>query len=109
MTAATAGVLGLVVGIMAGVIERRHGSIGSWLAGIAAAITVGVLMGWALKPTGLDPMWQSLMVGLCAYLAEDVLAGLRVLGTLVRTDPLGSLGRIIDALRGRSRREGGDK
>lgn len=105
LTAGTTGALGLVVGVFTGVIERRHGSIGAWLAGIAAAVLVAAMVGLALKPTGMDPMWQHLIVGCCAYLADDVLAGLRVLGTMVRTDPLGGAGRFLDALRGKGRKE----
>lgn len=102
VTAAAAGVLGLVVGVLTGFIERRHGSMGAWLGGIAAAIVVAVLVAWGLKPTGLDPMWQSVLIGCCAYLAEDMLAGLRVLGSMIRNDPLSGLSRILDALRGRA-------
>lgn len=105
VTTAGAGILGLLVGIARGLIEARHGSIRGWLAGIAAAVLVAVLLGWTLEAAHVPRSWQLPILGACAYIAEDVLAGLRVLGRMVRDDPLGGLMRILDALRGRPRPE----
>lgn len=107
--AAPVGVIGFLVGVGRGVIVERHGSVRDWMAGIAAACVVAVLLGWALRASRVDWMWTMVVVGVCSYIAQDVLAGLSVLGGLIRTDPLGGIGRIIDAIRtgGRGGKDGG--
>lgn len=102
VTGAAAGVIGLMVGIARGVIHNRHGSVGQWLGGVAAAVLVSVLLGWGLEALATPRAWQYPIIGACAYVADDVLAGLRTLGQMVRSDPIGGVMRVLDALRGRS-------
>ena len=100
-TAAGFGVIGLAVGLARGLIESRHGSVFAWLGGMAAAALVAVLLGWGLDAAQVPQVWQWPIVGACAYIAEDALAGLRALGAMIRSDPIGGVMRILDALRGR--------
>lgn len=99
--AATAGVIGILVGIAKGVIQQKHGGIGSFVRGLTASILVAVLIGWGLADAELSPTMLAAIVGVCAYLADDVILGLGEAGKLFGADPFGFVGRVWAAIRGR--------
>lgn len=94
------GVLGLVVGIMRGVIQQKHGSVGGFLRGILASIFVAVIASWGLVNSGLSLNTQAMIIGICSFIADDILLGLMSLSTLLGRDPLGFFSRLLAAYRG---------
>lgn len=105
----TAGVIGLFVGIARGVIQAKHGSMGAWVRGITASLIVGVAVGWGLSDTAFTATTQAAIIAACAYVADDVLTGLLVLGGLFSNDPAAFITRILDGMRGRASKTGGDQ
>jgi hypothetical protein len=103
----TAGAIGLVVGVARGIIQAKHGTLMAWARGITASLIVGVAVGWGLSDTAFSATTQAAIIACCAYIADDVLLGLLVLGGLFSKDPAAFASRVLDGVRGRaSQREG---
>ncbi|HWH74955.1 MAG TPA: hypothetical protein VNV16_11905 [Methylibium sp.] len=105
----TAGAIGFLVGIARGIIQARHGSLGAWVRGITASLFVGVAVGWGLSDTTLSTTTQAAIIACCAYVADDVLLGMLVLGGMFSRDPAGFASRVLDGVRGRASKAGGDQ
>jgi len=103
--AAVGAALGVAVGVLRGLIEQKYGSVRAWVAGLAAALLVGVLVHLALHDAGLAPTLHVAITCAAAFVADDALRGLRALAALVGSDPLGAAKRIMAALRGGSAKE----
>lgn len=104
-----AGVIGLVVGIARGIIQAKHGSLGAWVRGITASLIVGVAVGWGLSDTSFSATTQAAIIACCAYIADDVLLGLLVLGGLFSKDPASFAGKVLDGVRGRANHREGEQ
>lgn len=100
MTAAGLG--GLFVGAAKGVIQRRYGGWWQWLSLLFAATLTAILVGLSIHDTGLTETQQAAVIGVCAFLAEDILLGLGALAALFSKDPIGTVRSVWDAIRGRS-------
>ena len=81
--AVTFGIIGLIFGIGRG-IHSRHASIWQWLGGLSASVVVAVLLGWSFQAAGFPTAWAWPVIGACAFIAEDVLGGLRTIGGMIR-------------------------
>lgn len=104
--AAPAGAIGFAVAVARGVIDQA-GGWRLWLSGGAASVLVASLVGLGLHDTEVPVFMQSAIIGLCAYVARDILLGLQQLSRMVAASPLEALRRIRDALRGNGKE--GDK
>lgn len=100
-TAGATGLLAICIGIARGVIQQKHGSLGAFIRGITSSVVVAVLVGWGIHETSLSLTTQMAFVGVCAYLADDVLMGLLVIGRLFREDPGSFISRTLDLFRGK--------
>lgn len=98
--AAGSGALGLAVGIMRGVIQQKHGSIGGFIRGILASIFVAVMVSWGLVDSNLSLSTRGMVTGICSFIADDILLGLMSLATLMGRDPFGFFSRVLAAYRG---------
>ena len=96
----TAGIGGLLLGIGKGIVQDKHGSMWLFLRGVTASCIVAVLVSLALNDTGLSYTRQSAIIGVMAYVADDILTGLMVLARLFSADPLRFLRGIIASIRG---------
>lgn len=94
------GVVGLVVGIMRGVIQQKHGSVLGFIRGILASILVAVIVSWGLADSGLSINMRGTITGVCSFIADDILLGLMSLSTLLGRDPFGFFARMVAAYRG---------
>lgn len=101
---ATAGLGGVLVAIGRMIIHQRYGGWLVWLSAGVGTVLVAVLVGLAIHDTELSTTQQAAVIGVCAYLADDILLGLGALAKLFGSDPLGTLRRIWDAVRGRETR-----
>ena len=99
--AAPAGALGFAVAVFRGVIEQGCGWR-KWFAGLAASVLVSAFVGLGLHDTETPCFLQYAIVGLCAYVARDILMGLTHISGMVASQPFETLTKIRDFLRGRS-------
>lgn len=100
--ATSAGIIGLVTGIARGVVQQKHNGWTGFFRGLVASVLVAVLMGWTLADLDVSPTKQAVIIGVCAYLADDVLLGLQEVARLFGADPFGTLQRIRQAMRGQA-------
>lgn len=100
MAGAASGAIGLVVGIMRGVIQQKHGSFGAFIRGILASVFVAVIVSWGLADTGLSATTKATITGICSFIADDILLGLLSLASLMGRDPIGFFTRLAAAYRG---------
>lgn len=98
--AAVGAVIGLLVGMMRGIIEQKYGSLREWFGGLAAALLVGMMVHIGLNDADMSNNLKVVITISAAFVADDALRGLRALGAMLGTDPLGFFGRVISALRG---------
>lgn len=96
----TTSIGGLVVGIAKGIINR-YGGLKTWLALLCASVLVSSLTGLALEDSGLTKTQQFAVIGLCTFLAEDILLGLGVLSKMFAKNPVIALQLIWDRFRGK--------
>jgi uncharacterized membrane protein required for colicin V production len=99
------GVIGLVVGIMRGVIQQKHGSLSAFFRGVLASLFVAVIVSWGLADTGLSVTAKGTITGICSFIADDILLGLLSLASLMGKDPIGFLTRLTAAYRGQASEE----
>jgi threonine/homoserine/homoserine lactone efflux protein len=100
--AVTSGILGLIVGIANGVVQKRHGGWPAFFGAMATASVVAIIVGLGLSEYVKSEALRLAIIGVCAVISDDIWAGLRTFGASVRTDPIGSFWRVVDALRGRA-------
>lgn len=94
-------VIGVVVGVLRGLIEQKYGSVQAWIAGLAAAVLIGVITHVGLSDLGyMSPGMRLVLTCIAVFVADDALRGIKALGAMVGADPLGAVRRILDALRG---------
>lgn len=98
----SSGVVGFVIGIANGVVQRKHGGWSGFVQALATAIAVAVIVGLGLEGYIKSETLRLAIIGVCAVISDDIVAGLKALGSGLRTDPLGTVSRVLDALRGRS-------
>lgn len=97
----TAGVIGFVVGIARGVIEERHGGWVGFFRGIVSALVVSTFVGFGLADSAFPPTMQACIIGVCAYISEDIVLGVRKITGEFGRNPLGVVKAVVDAWRGR--------
>lgn len=91
---------GLAVGLAKGVIQRRYTGWGQWLSLLVGAVLVSVLVGLAVHETGLSETQQWAVIGVCTFVAEDLLLAVGAIGAAFARDPLHALQHFWDAIRG---------
>lgn len=98
----TSGAIGLFVGVANGVIQKKHGGWSGFLGAIATGLAVAVIVGLGIQDYVKSETFRLAIVGVCAVISNDIWEGLQTFGRGMRSDPLGSVVRLLDALRGRS-------
>lgn len=98
---ATSGIIGFIVGIANGVVQKKHDGWGGFFVALLTAIAIALIVGLAISPYVNSEPVKLAIVGACAVISDDIRAGLKALGAGIRTDPLGTIGRIFDAIRAR--------
>lgn len=102
---ASSGIIGLVVGIANGIIQRKHGGWAGFFSAIVWGMIVSILVGLLVQDYIESEPLRLAIVGMCAVISEDIVTGLRTFGQGLRTDPVGSVAKLLNALRGRSNKE----
>lgn len=107
--AAISGAGGLLLGIAKIVIHEQHGSVFRFFRGAVSSVVVAVIAGFALADTGLSWTRQAAVVGILAYVADDILVGLLILGKLFANNPVSFIKDLWSSLRGGGNSKGGSK
>ena len=95
------GLIGFVVGVAKHVVIVRHGSWWNFCMGLIAFVLVAIFVGLLLEDTNFSLTTKTAMIGICAYVAEDILDVLRNLVVAFRNDPKGFIKEGLDMWRGR--------
>lgn len=98
--ASVSGVGGLLLGIAKIIIHENHGSLKRFFRGAVSSIVVAVLTAFALADSGMSQMRQAAIVGILAYVADDMLSGLVILGKLFANNPISFLKDLWSSVRG---------
>lgn len=99
-TASSAGVLALVIGVFRSIIQTKRGWF-NWTRGVITSILVGVTVGLGIDSLNIALTAKFAVVAVTAYLADDLLTGLLVVGSTFREDPMSFVKKLIDSLRGK--------
>jgi hypothetical protein len=86
--AAVSGVGGLILGVAKIIIHERHGTFFRFFRGGVSSVVVAVLVGFALADSGFSWPRQAAIIGVLAYVADDMLNGLLILGNLFAKNPI---------------------
>lgn len=98
----TSMVLGLFGSSVAGAAQFKHGGWGGVIRALAMGMGIAVLVGFGVSDYVESQTLKFAIIGGCAAIAEDIWFGLKAMGTGLRSDPLAYVGRVLDALRGKS-------
>jgi hypothetical protein len=98
--AAVSGVGGLLLGVAKIVIHDQHGSLFRFVRGAFSSVVVAILAAFALADTGWSWSRQAAIVGILAYMADDVLIGVVILGKLFANNPMSFLRDLWNSLKG---------
>jgi len=95
-----AGLGGLLLGIAKIIIHEKYGTAARFFRGAVSSVTVAVLSAFALADSGLSLTQQFALVGVLAYVADDVLSGLLILAKLFAHNPLSFIRDLWSSIRG---------
>ncbi len=98
----TSGVVGFCVGVASGVVQKRRGGWPAFFSAVATGTIIAVIVGLSIQDYVKSEALRFAIVGVCAVVSDDIWEGLRTLGKGLRTDPLGTLVRVLDAFRGKA-------
>ncbi len=98
--AAVSGAGGLLLGIAKVIVHENHGTVFRFIRGAVASVVVAVLTALALADTGLAWTRQAAIVGILAYVADDMLTGLLLLAALFAKNPVAFLKDVWKSIKG---------
>lgn len=100
LIAALAGVGGLLLGIARTIIHDKYGTVPRFFRGAVSSVVVAVLTAFAVADSSLTWSQQMALVGILAYVADDVLSGLLILAKLFAHNPLSFIKDLWASIRG---------
>ena len=92
--------IGVVVAMLRRILEERHGGLREWVKGILSALLVSGIIGWGLADSGLAQTLQYCIIGISAYVADDLRVGIGRIVKDVAANPLQILKDAINTWRG---------
>jgi hypothetical protein len=101
ITLFSSGLLGIFVGVANGVIQKRHGGWPAFWGSLATGVVIATLVGLAIAEYVKTEAMRFAIIGACAVISDDIWAGLKTFGSSFRSNPLETIFRIMDAVRGR--------
>lgn len=99
------GALGLAFGIIRGVVNQKHGGWPGFIRGAFASVGAAILVALGIADLELTVTKQAAIIGVSAYVADDILLGLLTLGQMFGKDPVGFVRDIFSSIRGGKRNE----
>jgi thiosulfate reductase cytochrome b subunit len=97
---AASGAAGFVVGAVRIVISYRYETKLQWLAVMCGTVFIAVITGLLVADTDLSPAWASAVIGLSAFVADNLILALLTIAKSVGANPLRAIRRIMAAVRG---------
>jgi hypothetical protein len=98
----TSGIAGLVIGIINGVVQKRHGGWPAFFAAMATGVGVAIIVGLALHEYVQSETLRLAIIGFCAVISDDIWAGFKVLGSAFKKNPIDMVMRVLAAIRGQT-------
>jgi hypothetical protein len=98
--ASVSGLGGLFLGVAKIIIHERHGTMRRFFRGAVSSVVVAVLSAFALADSGAASTRQAAIVGLLAYVADDILSALLIMGKLFANNPISFIKDLWSSLRG---------
>lgn len=98
--ATVSGIGGLLLGVAKTIIHDNHGSVFRFIRTAVASVVVAVISAFALVDSGLSWTRQAAIIGILAYVADDVLSGLLVLAKLFANNPLTFVKDLVKSIKG---------
>jgi hypothetical protein len=98
----SSGMIGFAMGAVNGIIQRKHGGWQGFFSALFVGAGVALIVGLGIQDYVKSETFRLAIIGACAVVSDDIWAGLKTLGQGLRSDPLGSIFKVIDALRGKA-------
>lgn len=92
--------IGLAIGLGRSIVNEKYGSFIGFLRCVLASGMVAVLVGWGLEGTTFSLTTRSMLVGVTALIADDVLVTLVSISRIAARDPIEFFLRLAAAYRG---------
>lgn len=102
VTMLSSGALGFCIGVANGIIQKRHGGWPAFFGAVATGVGVAVIVGLAVFDYVKSEPMRYAIIGFCAVISDDIWAGFQTLGGTFRKNPLETVFRILDAIRGKA-------
>ncbi len=99
--AAVPGTVGGVMGVLRAVFVDRHGGWWPRMRAILAAVLVAVIADFALMGESMPELRRMAIVAVAAVLGDDLVLATLAFGKMLGLDPVGALGRVWAAFKGR--------
>lgn len=96
----TSGIIGLVIGIANGVVQKRHGGWAGFFAVIATGVSVALIVGLALVDYVKSETLRIAIIAICAVISDDIWAGFKSLGAGFKKNPIDFIMRVLGAIKG---------
>jgi NADH:ubiquinone oxidoreductase subunit 4 (subunit M) len=101
--AAVSGMGGLILGIAKVIIHDQHGSVFRFFRGAVSSVVVAVIVAFALADSGMSWPRQGAIIGILAYVADDMLVGLLILGKLFANNPVSFIRDVWASIKGKDK------
>lgn len=95
------GVIGFLVGLAKHVVIIRHGCWYNFFIGLIASVLVAVFVGLILDNTDFSLTTKLAMIGISAYVAEDILSVVKNFSLAFKNDPKGFIREGLEMWRGK--------
>ena len=107
--AAASGGVGVLVGVVRIVVSHRYDGFWQWLSVLCGTVFVATMAGLVVADSDLSPAWSGAVVGLCPFVADNLILALLTLAKSLGANPVRAIRRISAALRGQPAPADSDK
>jgi len=97
----TSGFIGFVVSFMQGLVQKRFGDWAGFFGIMGTGISIAIIVGLGIQNYIQSEALRLSIVGACAVISDDIWLGLKTVGKSIRSDPLGTISRVLAALKGK--------
>jgi len=98
---AESAVIGVLIGVSRNIIHSRHGGLMGFFRGLLASVVMAVFVGLAINDMTGSPAVHYALIGISAYLSDDLLLALLQSVKIFAKDPTEFVTKIVRALRGK--------
>lgn len=99
---AASSIAGLAVGAVRIAVSYRYDGRWQWFAVMCGTVFVAVLAALVVADSDLSPAWGGAVVGVAAFVADNIILAMLTLAKSIGTDPIRTLRRLAAAWRGKA-------